>query len=204
MMKKSILATLFAGLFALHAAAGDERHMMKLELKKQIDGPTVVNVEENGSSHTFEFTAEELKDEALVANRLAGLDEQTRSAVIKALSGAHGGMVFIDEETLHQGDGENKVVIVKDFKFNGDHGDGMHKVMINVDGENVDNIRHKIIEAHDGKGFAFSFGDGQEFKMLHNGETGDHAKVIEKLLQHSELTQAQIDKLQQLLDQKRK
>jgi hypothetical protein len=60
-MKKSILASLFAGLFAVSAFAGDDGHMMKIELKKELGEGTTLNINQDGDTQAFEFTEEECK-----------------------------------------------------------------------------------------------------------------------------------------------
>lgn len=206
MMKKSILATLLAGLVSLGVAAGGEPHMMKLQIEKDDNGPTVINVEENGQDYEFSFTDAELKDEALLADSLQALDERTRKAVIKALTATAAGggnMIFIDKDEIHGGDGEHEMVVVKEFKYNSEDVDDGHRVVIKVDGAQDGEVAHKIIESADGRGFAFKIGpDADKIEWHHDGK--HMGKVLEKLLKNSELTPEQVEKLQQLLDEKRK
>lgn len=212
MMKKSLLATLLAGLVTLGAVASDEPHMMKLKVERMDNGPTVLNIEQNGSDFVFEFTESELQDEARLAERLQELDEKTRKAVITALLGISEGkgMIFIDEDEVHMNsEDENKVVIVKEFKYETDGSDDGKHVVIKIDGAADGHVTKEFVEAVDGRGFKFRIGSGEQNVSVHHGGTKIHhdsqhaAKVIEKLLKNSDLTPEQIEKLQRLLDQKR-
>ena len=93
-MKKSILASLFAGLFAVSAFAGDDGHMMKIELKKELGQGTTINLNHDGDTQIFEFTEEELQDSDFINTRLADLDDDTKKAVLNALNGIHFDGIF--------------------------------------------------------------------------------------------------------------
>lgn len=208
-MKKSILATFLAGLVTLGAMAGDAPHKMEFRLEKADDGQTSINVIENGQTHRYEFTNDELQDEALIESRLIDLDDKTRSHVVKALQSildVDSNLVFVDEDTI-EGDGQ-KVVIVKDFRIEGGDGDGhdqKHRVFIDVDGEHDGKMMKRVFESKDGQAFAFKIGgDDTKIEWVQDGgQQGHMAKALEHMLKNTELTQDQIDTLQKLLDEKR-
>ena len=200
-MKKSILASLFAGLFAVSAFAGDEVRMMKIELKKELGEGTTLNLNQGGDTQVFEFTEEELQDKDLVNARLEGLDEDTKNAVLNALNGIHmddNNLMFIDEE-VHNKDGNKFVFISTDELVDGDE---PHKVLINMQGSAGSNGVHKVFKQKGANGFAYKFGNGDNKIMLHK-DSNHAADVIQKLLEHSELTADQVDLIQQALDAKR-
>lgn len=195
-MKKSILASIFAGLFSLSAVAGDNMRIMTLEVNKEDGSPTIIELEQDGNAQVFEFTDAEANDPAIVEARLADLDEDTRTAVFNALNGIHieGDDIVIDEDIEIDGDGEHQMVFVKKFHHDGDD-DQAHHIVIEADGEGHQGVRKT--------------GDKIMFKMDHGGamqwhqNTGDVSDVIDKLLSHGDLTPAQIDKIQKSLDAKR-
>ncbi len=200
-MKKSIIAAIFTGLFAVSALAADETRVMKIEVKKETGNPVVIDIDNNGNTQVFEFTDEELKDADLIENRLAGVDEKTREAVMNALSGismGDGNMVWVNDD--EDGDDKKKFVIIKQM----DSGDGefQHDVMIDFDGASDVGGVHKVIKHKIDKHFKIKVGgEGHGMKLHH--DTGHAAKVIQKLLENAELTPEQLEKIQQALDAKR-
>ncbi|NQZ06028.1 MAG: hypothetical protein HRT35_02610 [Algicola sp.] len=200
-MKKSILASIFAGLFAVSALAADDARMVKVEVKKETGSPIVIDINNDGDVQVFEFTEEESKDQDLIENRLAGVDEKTRKMVMQALSGihsGHGNMVWVDDEM--DGDDKKKFIIIKDI--NTIDGDFDHDVMIDIDGASGVSGLHKVIKHKMSKHFNIKIGDVGHGMKLHH-DSGHAAKLIQKLLENSELTQEQLDQLQQALDAKR-
>jgi hypothetical protein len=159
-MKKSIVASIFAGLFAVSALAADDTRVMEIEVKKETGSPVVIDINNDGNTQVFEFTKAELEDTDLIENRLAGVDEKTREMVMNALKGIHTGhesMVWLDDEKM---------------------GDDMNKF------------------------FKIKIGDGSHQLKLHR-DSGQSANIIQQLLESSELTQVQLDQIQQALDSKR-
>ena len=203
-MKKSILAALFTGLFAVSALAGDDGHMMKIELKKELGQGTTINLNNDGDTQVFEFTEEELQDGDLINTRLEGLDDETKKAVLNALNGIHfdgNNKMFINEE-VHNQDGNKFVFISTDELVDSDE---LHTVVIDMQGSAPSNGLHKVFKHKGGDGFAFQFGnggDGGNRIMLHK-DSDQAADVIQKLLEHSELSADQVDQIQQALDAKR-
>jgi hypothetical protein len=199
-MKKSILASIFAGTLAFSSFASDEHHIMKIELKKETGSPTVLNINNDGDTQVFEFTEEELNDEYLLETRLADLDDETKTAVMNALKGIHlsdGKMMWVDNSS--DSDDDKKIVVVKSFGTI--DGAVEHDVLIDMQGSTGHQMLHKVVENKDGKHFAFKFGNGNNIKLHH--DSANPAKVIEQLLKHSKLTPEQIDQIQQSLDAKR-
>lgn len=203
-MKKSILASLFAGLFAVSAFAGDDVHMMKIELKKELGEGTTLNINQDGNTQVFEFTEQELQDDDVVNARLEGLDDDTKETVLNALNGVHldgNNQMFIDEE-VHNKDGNKFVFISTDELVDGDE---PHKVIIDMQSSHDSKGLHKVFKHKGGDGFAFQFGNGGNGAnrvMLHK-DSDQAADVIQKLLEHSELSASQVDQIQQALDTKR-
>lgn len=197
-MKKSILATLFAGLFTLGAVAGDDSRMMKIEMKAESGSPTVINIDNGEGAQVFEFTKEELQDKQLVEDRLMHLDDDTRDAVLGALNGIHmdgDNMVFIKED-IDVGD-HNKMVVIKK---SGDVGiDVDHDFIVDGNGSHSIHKLREIISKKMGDKIVIKMDDGM--KLHHKG--GHAAHMIEKLLNSSDLTQEQLDQIQQALDAKR-
>lgn len=203
-MKKTILAAVMAGLVGFNALASDDIQQLRLNIEKADDGPTVVKVVENGADYEFTLTEQELKDEAVLANKLAALTEANRKNVIKALSGISGDrhLMFISEDELHK-DMEGEVVLTKEITFDSDDGQERH-IMIKIDSDEQGDGVHRAFNSGDSKTFAFSFGD-KDVEFVHEGSGSEHSvKLLEVLLDNAELSQEQIDKLQQLLDKKRK
>ncbi|NQZ12959.1 MAG: hypothetical protein HRT35_37925, partial [Algicola sp.] len=156
-MKKSILASLFAGLFAVSAFAGDDGHMMKIELKKELGQGTTINLNHDGDTQIFEFTEEELQDSDFINTRLADLDDDTKKAVLNALNGIHfdgNNQMFINEE-VHNQDGNRIVFISTNDLVDGDE---PHRVIIDMKGSSSGNGFHKVFKHKGGDGFAFQFG----------------------------------------------
>jgi hypothetical protein len=200
-MKKSIVASIFAGLFAVSALAADDTRVMEIEVKKETASPVVIDINNDGNTQVFEFTKAELEDTDLIENRLAGVDEKTREMIMNALKGIHTGhesMVWLDDEKM--GDDMNKFIIIK--QMDTIDGDVAHDVMIDVDGASHVGDLNQVIKHKTNKLFKIKIGDGSHQLKLHR-DSGQSANIIQQLLESSELTQVQLDKIQQALDSKR-
>jgi hypothetical protein len=190
-MKKSIIASLFAGLFAISAMAGQGNHMMKIEVNKEAGSSTVVNVETDGYAQVFEFSEAEMADPELVAERLSGLDETVQKAVANALSGiyfAHSNTIVIDSDIDVDVEGEDQVVVIKHVDVQGERN-------VVIDSNNLHNVIKQKVSQH----FIFDSGEGVE---IHH-DSAHAAKMIQKLLERADLTADEIDQIQQSLDAKR-
>jgi hypothetical protein len=142
-----------------------------------------------------------MQDADLVNARLEGLDDDTKKTVLNALNGIHmdgNNQMFIDEE-VHNKNGNKFVFISTDELVDGDE---PHKVIIDMKGSADSNGLHKVFKHKGGDGFAFKFTNGSNRVMLHK-DSDQAADVIQKLLEHSELTADQVDQIQQALDAKR-
>ncbi len=208
-MKKTLLASIFAGLFTFGAIAGDAddgHYKVMVEIEADNNSPTVIQIDNDGQMQTFEFTPEELKDMTAVEASLADLDERTRTTILNALKGVnfgHGNMMF------PHGDGDERVMIVK--HMDGSHSDEEGKIVIKLDGahgsyatgdgmEGLHHIiKHKMIKHEDGDIVIHKM--GEHGQMLHH-DSSHTVKMIEKLLKHSDLSAEQLADIQQMLDDK--
>lgn len=201
-MKKTLLASIFAGLFTFGVSAGEDHHVLKVKLNADANSPAVVSIEDNGNKQVFEFSQEELKDMDAVAASLSNVDEKTRTTVLNALNGVHMGhkqMMFLsdDGKSEHQ-----QFMVIKHKDTSGS--DEEHEVVMELEGNE---LHHRIIEIDgvDGeqgehKVMKFVIGDGAH--GLHR-DTSHAAKMIENLLSHSDMSAEQLDTIQALIDAKR-
>jgi hypothetical protein len=186
-MKKSTLATLFAGLFAAALAgstiAHDGEKMLKIEMDKEQNGPAVLKINHDGDHQVFEFTDEQLQDPAYIESQLADLDENTRNMVMNALKG-----VDIDIEINNDGDDRKVFVIAKADDMDGHDGD--QRIFHKVIKRNIsDAIGHKIMVS------------GGHAMNIHQ-DPAHATQLIKTLLNKAELTPEQIEAIQQQLDAK--
>lgn len=216
-MKKTILASIVAGLFTvaasaafaaggISAGAGEHGHkMMKLEFKAEAGEPTVITVEQDGQSQEFVFTAEDLDDMAAVEASLSDLDAHTREMILNALRGDHGALlpdgihgdkeVIIIKKGAHDMDGEHERVI--ELHTDG----GEHHRVIKLHGDGGHHVIKHFIGEGEGKQMKFKMGHGGAHKMLHH-DSKHSVKMIEQLIKHSDLTAEQIEAIRQQLDEK--
>jgi hypothetical protein len=192
-MKKTLLATMFAGLFSLTAFAANETKMVKIEVKGDKHTSMSVNVENDGDMQMFSFNDEELKDLDGISESLSDLDEKTRTLVLDALKGIHlddGILLNLDGEALSQE--LDKIFIVRDSKHLAGH-DSAQVIEFDEHGEH-----HRLLE--------FATKAHKMFKVKRGAAHTDPAhatKAIESLLKNNELTAQQLDAIQSMLDQKR-
>ena len=192
-MKKTLLATLLAGLFTLSAFAADEEKMTQVIIDGDNQTSMSVNIEDDGKVQLFSFDGDQLKDMDAISDSLSGLDEKTRSLVLNALKGVHldhGLLLNIDDQALSQE--IDKIFVVRDGK----HMDNQDAEVVIELGEHGEH--HRLLE--------FASKAHKIFKIKRGAAHADPAhatKVIEQLLKNNELSAQQLDAIQSLLDQKR-
>jgi hypothetical protein len=149
----------------------DVKHKV-IELKKMSGQPIVIEIEEDGNMQVIELTADELADESLLSNKLAGLDPETRETVLNALNHSnpqHGGMKML-KTRLHK-DGMMREIHIE-----------------HMDGELEK--EHEIV--------VINGSDNLEFK----GEIKGHHKALVKLIEKGKFTKQELDEIRAALDAK--
>lgn len=211
-MKKSTLSTLIASLFTVVVAgsalakaghdeqAHEERKMIKIEMEHQNEGPVNIEIDVDGNHQVFEFTHDELNDPSAIEAKLDGVDESTRQSVMDALSNLN---TTFDQTFIHH-DGqmkEKKVIVLGDSE-------GLDsELIVELVGNGDFKEFHKIVKSHKSSGdkkdgpMVFKFSHGGDMKL--HGDSKQSINVIKKLIKHSDLTQEQLDAIQQMIDQKR-
>lgn len=221
-MKKSTLSTLIASLFTAAVAstamakAGhdsdfkhvEERKMIKIELDRENEGPVNLEIDVDGEHNIFTFTQEELDDQDAIEAKLADVDETTRETVLDALSNLNAGpghIVFHSNSSDDNHDG-SKVIKKKFVVIDGNEG-GDHETIIELAKNGDFKQLHKIIESHTATGdgvhgpMVIKLDKGGNFQFNGGGEHS--VNVIKKLIENGELSQTQLDEIQQMLDSKR-
>ena len=184
LLVKNLIAGAVVASFALAGVVTAEEEIKHKTIEiKAVKGKAVnVWVEDDSGSQAVIVTAEELADSDLLADKLAGLDDQTRETVMDALQGVN---------QSHDGDVEHE--IEKVYVMN--KGDGQRIEFIGDDDHDVD------IEVING-------GDGKIIKHVirANGDSSalkGHSGAITKLIERGEFSQDELDKIQAALDAKR-
>ena len=221
-IKKSTLSALIVSLFTVAvtgtamAKAGhdsdfehvEERKMIKIELDREKEGPMNLEIDVNGEHNVFTFTQEELDDQDAVEAKLADVDQTTCQTVLSALSNLSAGPGHIVFHTNDSGDDhDGSKVIKKKFVVIDGNEDANAETIIELAKNGDVTQLHKIVESYASTGdgahgpMVIKLGKGGNFQF--NGG-GDHSvKVIKKLIENGELTQTQLDEIQQMLDAKR-
>jgi hypothetical protein len=215
-MKKSTLASIFAGLFTAaiattaFAKAGHddsynhdgEQRMIKIKMQHDENALATIELNMNeGETQSFTFTHEELQDLALVEARLGDVDQETREALLTTLENLNAhrdGLVW----QTNDGEAQKQVFVIK----HGGDADTTTETEVDFDfiSDGGHHQLHKIIEQNMPAGahkMKFKFGDGGAIKL--HSDPAHMASVIVKLLENAELTPEQIAAIQQSLDAKR-
>jgi hypothetical protein len=182
---KNLMAGAVVGSLALVGAVTAEEEVKHRTIEiKAVKGQDVnVWVDSDSGSQTVIVSADELENSDLLADKLAGLDEQTRETVMDALQGIS-----------MSGDGEAHVAVEKVFVMN--KGDGQRIEFIGADDGELD---IEVLQ-----------GDGQRIIRKHvihtdgaSSSLKGHTGVISKLIEKGEFSQEQLDEIQAALDAKR-
>ncbi|MFT4927802.1 MAG: hypothetical protein ACI8WB_003916 [Phenylobacterium sp.] len=195
-MKKTILASIFAGLFTLGAfaanagdASNHSQQMIKIEHNADANHPTVINIETDGQKQVFEFTQEELNDMDAVEASLADVDEKTRTALLNTLSNISSGEGHMMlKHGFSSADGKDQKFMVIRHRDSSGESDSEH---------------HQVLEIGEGEHRVFKVKLGEEGEEGLHHDTGHAVKIIEKLIEHSVMTPEQLDAIQSLIDSKR-
>lgn len=181
---KNLIAGAMVGSLAVAGvvtAQEDIKHKT-IEIKMVKDSDVSVWVDSDGHAETVVLTANEISNSDLLADKLAGLDEQTRETVVEALEGIK-----------TSGFGDAHVEVKKVFVMN--KGDAqLVEFMgddVNMDIEMITGDDHKIVRKH----------------IIHSDSEGGvlkgHTNAIAKLIERGEFSQEELDKIQAALDAKR-
>ena len=183
LVKNLIAGALVGSLALVGVVTAEEKVKHKTIEIKAIKGQDVkVWVESDNDSQTVIVTAEELANSDLLADKLAGLDPQTRETVMQALQGVNmsdegeGPREVEKVFVMNKGDGQR-------IEFMGGEDHDIDIEMFHGDGQKI--IKH-VIRA-------------DEDSILLKG----HSEAITKLIERGEFNQAELDKIQAALDAKR-
>lgn len=103
-----------------------------IQLKKQGQSPTSIEIEENGDIKVIEVTSDELADKALLAEKLNVLDDTTRETVLEILAnterGAHKKIALFSSE-------EGNNITLNDL---GTSFAGSHEVIVIKEGDDIE------------------------------------------------------------------
>ena len=103
-----------------------------IQLKKQGQLPTTIEIEENGDVKVIEVSSEELADKALLAEKLNTLDETTRATVLEILAnterGAHKNIALFSNK---EGNNISLDDLGKSFT-------GTHEVIVIKEGDDIE------------------------------------------------------------------
>jgi hypothetical protein len=103
-----------------------------IQLKKQGQLPTTIEIEENGDVKVIEMTSDELADKALLAEKLNVLDETTRETVLEIIAnnerGSHKNIALFSNK-----EGDN--ISLNDI---GTNFTGTHEVVLIKEGDDIE------------------------------------------------------------------
>ena len=188
---KHMLAGLVISSLALGGSvvAGDKdvdvRHKV-IEIKAQTDEDVKIKVKGDSETQTVVLEVEDLNDDAMIEQKLAHLDDETRETVLNALQGIkHIGKADFTHPFV-SGDIDKKVMVMHkgDSELAFVHGDAdMDFEFTSDDGEHL--VRKHIII-------------GGEQQVLKG-----HTNAIVRLIEKGEFSQDELDKIQAAVDAKR-
>ncbi|QYK06788.1 hypothetical protein [Shewanella zhangzhouensis] len=182
----------------------------RVEIKKSHPDQVFVSVMKDGDETSFTLKGDELKDEALIDNKLAALDDDTRADIIKTLKSLNDGKIrVIDNEgrerlktlTLALKSREHEMTARSHALT--EMGDDIAKmgeeiealVMSSVQQIELDGDGHRTIVLHQAAGDE----NAVELRHFSVDEGAMRFKMLKDLLEDAELSQPQKDELKALL-----
>lgn len=190
---KHMLAGLLVGSVALVGAVTADDHVTDvrhkvIKINADTQNDVKIMVDEAGSSDVVVFKLDELNDQAVIDEKLAHLDEQTRETVLNALQGVkHIGSANFDHTGL-LGDIKKKVMVLH-------KGEG-HVAMAHADAD-VD-FEFEVSDEDGGKTYRKHIILGDEHHVLKG-----HTSAIVRMIEKGEFSQDELDEIQAALDAKR-
>jgi hypothetical protein len=194
MLTKNLLAGLAVGSLALGGAvfADDDKEVQVkhkiIEINADSDSDVNIVVAGDGHDETISMTFDEMKDEYILEERLAHLDEDMRNTIMSALSG------------------------VKTMKFTSDDGNSFFhdvdkKVVVMHGGDGGLTFANTVGDADFDFEFLSDDGDAKVRKHIVIGDASHvlkgHTDAIVRLIEKGEFTQDELDKIQSAIDVKR-